>query len=337
MNLRVILFAVPLIVNPIICITSEAIDISELEQTVQQLNISEKTVAQWDICAEKCLLIANDLLNNKYDYYGAIKWFNLLINLYNTLKDRGLLSPAMYQQAAQSYIGIAMTYHLTGRLKQRDECMTQAQQLLGIPDNTHNENRESFDPGACSYFVVDGYRFFGDYQACKPRASLDLQEAYLHNAEYSFQKAIAISNAFETNELDKSHAIHGLGTVFEFLSKCQQERGNKDEAMAYQYKAISAFEKAAKLRRQLLENNHLHLARSFHKLARNYGLLGTMLKNIKPKEASEYFMKAHKYYKKSLSIFAQSKLSQIHPKREELEKEYTDFQKLTKQDGSEVS
>jgi tetratricopeptide (TPR) repeat protein len=299
------------------CIPHVPINMENLESQLQLLNSPQAAMVEWDSVAQQCLIVAQDFLNTYYNYHSAITWFERAVALY----EKEVHSHDSKSCILQSYIGLAMSYHHIGKHIQRDRCMSKAQHLLTIPDNPNDYTQEMFDRAAANYFVVDAYRFYIRYENChKNSGSIEQQEGYLNRAKDAFYKAFEIADTFD-QALEKTHAQHGLGTVFEFLGKCQQERGNLEGTKIYLHQAVNAFEYALTMRKQSLGETHPHVARSYHKLARNYALLGGLLKQ-------DFYSKADGCYQKAIAIFEHNNISKDQAKRQELENEYQLFKQM---------
>jgi len=308
--------------TPLTGVNQITMDIKELEHQLHLLNSAQEPAVPWATVALQCFVFAEGFLNKQYDYHAAITWFKHAVTVYEQkLSSRD----AAKSSASQTYIGLAMSYHHIGKHGQRDECMVKAQTLLAIPNNIHDYTKDLFARPASSYFVVDGYRFYIKYEDChKSAGTITQQEQYLRQAQTAFEKALEIANTCGTQPLEQTHAHHGLGTIFEFLSKCQQEKGNVPAAQEYLAQSIDAFEQALSMRRQLLGEKHPHVARSYHKLARNYALLGNLLKDA-PRQ--ELYQKADNCYQQAIRIFEENYIAKDQPKRQELDAEYENFKK----------
>jgi hypothetical protein len=290
----------------------------ELEETLKTLNKPEGMAVQWNRVVEDCLLTADDLLDNYFDYRGSIEWINHAITVCDVLKRQGFAIPHLRSLEIRSYTGIAWAYHNIGKNDQRDFFMKKAQELLNIPDDISQYKESSFDRQGCNYFVIDGYRYYIRYEQT-PKESIDMQEEYLRNGEQCFLKALAIADKFELGVLTQGHAKHGLGTIYEFLGKCQQARHNNEKLIDFLFKSINAFQKAAQLREEALGSKHPHVARSLHKLARNFCLLGDVNQNY------DFIRAADQSYGKADEIFEESKVPAMQAKRAEFSLEYTQF------------
>lgn len=278
--------------------------IEELESQLKLLNTPQEETIAWESVAQDCLLVAQDFLNSKYNYQSAITWFLHAI----TLCENKLSAQDTKASIAQAYIGLSMSFHHLGDHRQRDLYMKKAQNLLAIPENLNNYRAEKFDKIASSYFIVNGYRCYVNYENCeKNHEPLTQQEHYLNQAKDSFLKALEIAHAYTAQELDTSHAQHGLGTIFEFLSKSEQKKGNPELAQRYLYESAAHFECALDMRKKLLGENHPHVARSCHKLARNYALLSTVLKHENCPEQKLY-TQANSYYQQAQAIYEQNNI-----------------------------
>jgi hypothetical protein len=98
-------------------------------------------------------------------------------------------------------------------------------------------------------------------------------------------------------------------------------------AVAYFFPDIK-FEQALSKRRQSLGNDHLHVARSAHKLARNYVKLANLLPSNTTDEAkNKLYCNADAFYKEALAIFEKNNISVQQVKHKELADEYEEFKK----------
>lgn len=287
----------------------------------------EMSPVEWNNVGQQCLQLAQNFLNKQYDYQNAIIWFEHAIDVYEKQ-----LSPACSEDrslAEQAYIGLAMSYHHIGKHTQRDAFMSKAQHLLGIPDTFDLYTRASYQPHASAYFIVDGYRSYVRYEvARRDGKSMEQQCLHLQEAKASFEKALEIAFMFGEHSEEVTHAYQGLGTTCEFLGKCWLQQGNMGRALEYIEQSISTFENGLRLREQLFGNEHPHTARSLHKLARNYVLMGYLLElQNNTQESKHIYQKADSLYKKACGIFDKANISKDHAKRQELEKEYELFKK----------
>lgn len=294
-------------------------NIQDLEKSFKDLEVSKFNAPNCAKIAMACWSIGDDLLNNVFDNEHAIKCFHYFIEIYELLEAINQCTPALNRHLIPAHTSIAMAFHNIGQQKSRDFYMAKAQRLLGI-DRIENYDPKNFNPAACEYFVTDGYRHYIKFEESeKSEASVDEQEKHLHDAMTCFKKAIAISDKFKLEGFAKSNAIHGEGTMLEFLGKCQLRRDNKIKAIENFQKAICCFEEAIGIRRRMLSQYHPLVARSFHKLARNYVLLAQAL------DQADFMQKAFQYYQEALTIFSQSQVPQIQAKRVELFTEYEKF------------
>lgn len=303
-------------------------DATVLETQLQTLSAhQEVSPIEWNTIGRQCLQLAQTLLNTQYNYQHAIIWFEHAIDVYEKQ-----LSPTCSEDrslAEQAYVGLAMSYHHIGKHVQRDGCMSKAQNLLGIPDTLDLYTRDAYQPHASAYFIVDGYRSYIRYEDCQRSSeSTEQQCLYLQQAKVSFEKALEIALTFDEHSEEVTHAFQGLGTTCEFLGKCWLQQGNMNSAFAYIKQSINAFENGLKLREQLFGNEHPHTARSLHKLARNYVLMGYLLELQNDTQESRcLYQAADSLYKKACGIFDKANISKDHAKRQELEKEYEHFKK----------
>jgi len=299
------------------CMMTE--DPQQLERTVEKLTFSKDTDAECAKVAMNCWFVANDFLNNAFDNGNAIKFFNYFIKIYEALEKINRCTAAVIQHVVSAHTGIAMAFHNIGERARRDYYMAEAKRLLGI-DTIENYQKEKFNSAACEYFVVDGYRHYIRFENSeKNKEAIEEQEKHLNDAIILFQKAITVSDELQLEGVAKSHAIHGFGTMLESLGRCKIKSGNQQEAINDFNNSITHFKQAVSIREKLLGPLNPSLARSFHKLARNYNLLGDI------SHQSDLIQKAAEYYAKALAIFAQSKVPQIQAKRAELDNEYQKF------------
>lgn len=274
-----------------------------------------------------CLTKAHHCLNNLYDYHAAITWFSRASDLYAN----ETLTEETKQNCAQAWIGLAMSYHNVGKASLSTLYIHKAQELLGIPDNAADfTNAAQFSPAAAEYFVVKGYHFYIQFERSqRANEAIAQQEACLHQAKTSFLKSLEIARSLSQNTPDSSHALHGLGTVYEFLGKCAQARNDWQQAEQYGHQSIDAFEHALSIRAQLLGAHHLHVARSHHKLARNYAVLADLLNHLHTDAEKEKMLYglADMHYQEALHIFEENNISPEQAKRKELTDEYQTFKK----------
>jgi len=299
------------------------IDIETLQQQLQLLHTPQEATVAWDEVASNCLKVADDFLNYRYDYRSAKEWFLPVITLY----EKQLLSPSMRSEVIQSYVGIAMAYHGVGRGDDRNAALEKARSLLAISADINTYKPEQYEALASGYYVMEGYRFYITYeQSRKNRESIDQQEQCLHRAQECFLKAIDIVQVCNAQELEKAHASQGLGTVFEFLSLCEQERNNNEQAAAYLDTSCGFFKQAIDIRIRLLGEHHPHVARSYHKCARNYALRAKLIAHDNSAHAPQaLYQEADNYYQKALAIFERTTIPYEQAKRLELEQEYKKF------------
>lgn len=274
---------------------------------------------------------AQDTLNVRYDYHKAIQEFKDVIALYE--KECGhqktdALCKNSSSLAAQAYISLAFAYHHIGSHKEREIFMEKGRELLAIPLELKDYKLALFKPEASAYFIVEGYRWYIKYENLSiKKEPIKLQEDCLFQAKAAFEKALEISCAFPTVTIAESaHAYHGLGTILEFLGKCKQEQGSIQGAQDYFSQSVQSFERALEIRQKTLGLSHPHTARSHHKVARNYVLLGDVLnKNDQSSQAKNYYQKADASYQEAIAIFEKNNIAKEQAKRKELEDEYNRF------------
>lgn len=271
--------------------------------------------------AQEALNQGQNYLNNHYDYNSAITWFTRASELYEPITD-----PAQQQSKAQVWLGLAMAYHHVGQHVLRDQYLAKAQVLLQIPDNLASYTAaNNFTTAAIDYCVVHGYRLYIYYEQCQKAAgAIDQQKAHLCAARDSFLKSIEIAVILKITPASLAHAYQGLGTVFEFLSGCEQTCANAPAAEQSAQQSVISFEKALALRMTLLGDRHPHVARSYHKLARSYVKLAKLLHAAD--QQKQLLTRAAACYQEALAIFAQNNIAPTQAKYRELREEYEKFQ-----------
>lgn len=276
--------------------------------------------------AWNCLMTAQDYLDNRYDYQAAIEWFLRANNLY----DQEVINDATNLCRAQVLVGLAIAHHNIGKNLLRDQYMKNARELLHIPENIAScADSAKFTEPMIGYFVVEGFKDYIQYEQCqKDDRPLDQQEAYLHQAKASFLKALEIAKTLNLENQTSTHAVHGLGTIFEFLGKCAQLRSDLVQAESYGRQSIDMFKQALHMREQFLGDHHPHVARSHHKLARNYARLSDFIQHQEGEEKNRLYGLANTHYQKARIIFEENNISHEHAKRKELEEEYKEFKKI---------
>jgi tetratricopeptide (TPR) repeat protein len=288
---------------------------------VIMVNASEHKESAFD-----CLIKAQDYLGNQYNYQEAVTWFLRASDLYASEPS----TASARLQNAQAWIGLAMSYHNIGQTELSKSYLHKAQKLLEIPDDTEKfTDQTKFSYASSEYFVVKGYHLY--MQAEQNRSSgnpVQEERYYLYQAKDAFSKSLEITNILGENTMDSSHAQHGLGTIFEFLGKNAQARHDQQQTLNCAHQAIDSFKKALAIRIQLLGTQHPNVARSHHKLARNYAILADLLhQQISPDEQKRLYDLADSHYQKALQIFDKSKIPLEQIKRKELTEEYVLFKK----------
>lgn len=277
--------------------------------------------------AHDYLMQAQDYLNNKYNYHEAITCF---LNADDLLKSSST-SLTNKEEQALIWIGLAMSYHNIGKAALSSQYLQKAKDLLELPDRADElTNTVLFTPAAAAYLMVKGYHFYIQFEQSQRKGEdITHQEAYLHQAKNAFLKSLEISRVIGNNNGDDSHAHHALGTMFEFLGKCAQARQDWQQATQYAHQSISAFETALHVRLQWLGSHHLHVARSHHKLARNYAVLADLLtqQHSEAEKSNELYALADMHYQQAILIFESNNIPLEQSKRKELVEEYELFKK----------
>lgn len=263
-------------------------------------------------------------LDEHYDYQSAITWLLKAEELY----EQEPTSEKIQQEQTQTYICLAMSYHHIGKHILRDGYMRKAQEVLRLPaDATIYNDKAKFSMTAANWYLVNGYRFYIRYeQSHNASEPIDQQESHLLAAQQQFLKTLEIITALHLTTETMSHAHHGLGTIFEFLGMCQQQRGDHTKALDYAQQSMHAFELALDIRKTILGPRHLHVARSYHKLARSCIKHANLLS---PNDCSdmmqELYEHANKYYNEALAIFEANNVDKEQAKYKELQDEYKAF------------
>lgn len=241
--------------------------------------------------AQSSLHLASYILNTELKYLEALQQFEKTAEICK----RSSADLQEHDTLALALTGLAMCHHHIGQYKQRDDCMKEAQQLIGLPSNPLDYQPTIYKETIANFFSVDGYRFYIQYeQAAKNLAPIEEQRAYLLQAQSAFNKVLEIAQFHKQETIEMTHAYHGLGTIYEFLYKT--EASDKD----YLALSIDSFQKALHIRTQLLGAGHPLVARTHHKLARNYKLA------------------AHKHYKIASHLYNSCGIPKEHPKYQEL-------------------
>lgn len=286
--------------------------------------------------AFECLQKAQNLMNTKYDFQSANKWFLIANDLYAMYNEKEITEEIKLQKA-QTLIQLAMSYCSRETSDLRLKYLQEAKKLLGLPDNITDYNDETkFNEAAITYFIVYGYYFYIAYERSeKSGDKIEQQEEHLKMARLSFLKSIEIteklslkSKISENTMKMSTGAMQGLGTSLEFLGKCAKTRHNFEQAYDYFVLSNKTFEQVLGMREKLLGENDINVARSLHKLARSNVILSNFLLDCDSKEKNKLLSMADTNYQRAIKIFDKNKISPENAGRKELETEYTEFKKL---------
>jgi tetratricopeptide (TPR) repeat protein len=288
-------------------------DSKNIESALTLLNTSQQPTVNWDTIAQNCFYNAQQHLHNDYNYNEAIKWLTPIVDLY----EKNLLNTTKETLVIPTYTDLALLHHHIGSHEIRDSFLKKVQDALHIPDTIEEASSEIWNEQTCDYCIVNGYRHYVHYEDChKNNKPILQQKEHLSRAKKWFTQAIEITNKYPGKEFSQSHAFQGLGTTYEFLNKCEQTEGNTTQATLYLQKSTHAFEQALNLRKSLLGKSHPHVARSYHKLARNYALTSALLNN-----------QAKEFYQTAQTIYEHNTIPPTQAKRKELEEEFALFLK----------
>ncbi len=297
---------------------------SELEAACEQLFLARQLISEQEkqVLVELCVTLGNYYQISRLDYRTAIAWLERAKNNYEELTHISRLEDI----AAQMYTGLAMGYHNIGQHTQRDAYLAQAQTLLKIPNTIADYMPDQFKLSAGNYFGVLGYTHYIHYEnSNKNNEPLATQEQHLHTAKDAFLKSLEIFDHFSIQNEMYAANQHALGTMYEFLGKCRQ--GADDVALMHDYFRMSGhyFKNALALRKIVWGEQHLTVARSYHKLARHYAILMDTVDN--PAQARNYYLQALDHYERAIAIFEFNQVPKDQAKKLELETEYAQFKK----------